>query len=382
MEKRTKQILLFITFGVMLFAMLMNLELVVKGLSSLMVLLLPVLIGLLLAFVLSVPMNGLEKLIARLFRKARHQPGQKLRSSLSLLLTMLCIVLVVVLAVKMTVPELVSSVKSVGALLKEKTPQLLAVLREYDIDISNISTQLETVNWEQLLQKLTSGAGSLLSSVLSATATTISWLTTMAFAIIIAVYVLLSKYDLARQSKKLLYARLKPQRADRICYIAIRIRDCYAKFISGQCVEAIILGLLIFVAFSICGLPYASLIAVLTAIFAFIPYIGAFASCVIGVLLCLVVNPMQGLICLIVYLCVQFVETQFIYPHVVGNSVGLSPLWTLVAALVGGKLFGLLGMIFFIPLTAAIYSLLREDTNERLKKKQLAQDWEAGDKSV
>lgn len=148
-------------------------------------------------------------------------------------------------------------------------------------------------------------------------------------------------------------------------------RDTYAKFLSGQCVEAIILGLLIFFAYSLFQLPYAGLIAFLTGLFAFIPYIGAFAACFIGAFLILLSAPSKVILCIVVYMVIQFIENQFIYPHVVGTSVGLSPLWTLIAALLGGKLFGLPGIIFFIPLVAVLYSLMREDTNRRLKEREV-----------
>ena len=145
--------------------------------------------------------------------------------------------------------------------------------------------------------------------------------------------------------------------------------------------EAILLGCLIVLAFSLFRLPYAGLTGFLTSLFAFVPYVGAFASCFIGALLTLLAAPSKVLLCVLVYLAVQFIENQFIYPHVVGNSVGLSPLWTLIAALLGGKMFGLPGIIFFIPLVAVIYSLVRENTNRKLKK-QAAAGGSAGIKGV
>ncbi len=154
-----------------------------------------------------------------------------------------------------------------------------------------------------------------------------------------------------------------------IKHIAQLSRETYAKFLSGQCVEAIILGMLMFIFFSIFRLPYAPLVAVVTAVCAFIPYIGAFTACVISAFLTLLVTPSKVILCIIVYNAVQFVENHFIYPHVVGSSVGLSPLLTLVAALVGGKLLGLTGIIFFIPMTAVIRTLIFESVEKRIRKK-------------
>ncbi|MBR6555246.1 MAG: AI-2E family transporter, partial [Clostridia bacterium] len=151
------------------------------------------------------------------------------------------------------------------------------------------------------------------------------------------------------------------------------VNRTFFKFLTGQCVDSLLLGVMLFIAFSLFGIPYASVVAVTTAVFSFIPYVGAFLACAVSILLILMVNPVKALVGLIVFLTVQFCEGQFLYPRVVGNSVGLSPLWTLVAALVGGELLGILGMIFFIPVGAVIYHLLRERADAALKKKAATQ---------
>lgn len=186
------------------------------------------------------------------------------------------------------------------------------------------------------------------------------------YTITVLIYVLIGWRELSSQSKRALYAYCKESVADRICHISKLAHDTYAKFLSGQCVEVMILGTLIFLSFSVAGIPYAGLTAVLTAAFAFVPYIGGFLSCAFGILFTLLAAPNKALLCLIVYQATQFVENQFIYPHVVGNSVGLSPFWTLLAVLLGGKLFGVLGMIFFIPLMALVSQLLHESIERRL----------------
>ena len=194
---------------------------------------------------------------------------------------------------------------------------------------------------------------------------------TIGISIVIMFYMLVSKKELQRQGRKLMYAYLKKEVAEKIEYIIELTYDTFSKFLSGQCLEAVILGSLIFIAFTIFRLPYAGLIAILTAIFSFIPYIGAFLACGIGVVLTLIASPQQAIMCFIVYQVVQFIENQFIYPYVVGNSVGLSPLLTLLAVLIGGNMFGVVGMIFFIPFVAVIYTLLRENTNKKLKQKNI-----------
>ena len=172
--------------------------------------------------------------------------------------------------------------------------------------------------------------------------------------------------SLCRHARKLVCAYLKPKYAEGILKFCRLFRQSFANFLTGQCGEAVILGLLMALAFAVFRIPYGSLVGVLTAICAIIPYVGAFISCVVSVFLVLLVNPLLALRCLIVYLAVQFVENQFIYPRVVGKSAGLPPLYTLIAAMIGGKLFGIIGIIFFIPLTAVLIELVKEDADRRL----------------
>lgn len=379
MKAETKRYMLLIAFGVGLYAALMNLGAVLDVVNRGLRLILPVILGLVFAFILSVPMNGFEKLLGKVWK------GKERRfiRPLSLLLTLVSIVLILVIVVTAAIPALVNSVGSVVELIQTRWPEWMAIVQERwpewtawldqaGIDLSQVTVWLEGLDFEQLFRQLTTGAGSLLSSAVDVVTTAVSTLGSCAFALIVAVYVLLDKRNLARQSRKLIYAYLSEQRADRLVHVATLARDTFSKFLSGQCTEAIILGLLIFFTFTLLRLPYAGLIAMLTGVCAFVPYVGAFVSCVIGTFLTLLVDPVKAIVCLAAYLIVQFVETQFIYPHVVGSSVGLSPLWTLIAALVGGNLFGLFGMVFFVPLTAMVYTLVREGINNRLAGKQAA----------
>lgn len=371
---KMKQIMLLIAFGVALFAALTNLTAVIGFAGMLVQLVYPVLLGMLLAFILNVPMRAFERLLRYLFGKSADKIV-KLIHALSLLLSLASVILVLVLVVTMLLPEIISSVNSIIALVQKRIPDWIALLNNYDIDttgISNwISGKLTKLDMESLIQQLGNGAGSVISSVAGIAASTVSAVANAGFAVIIAIYILVSKRDLSRQGKKLLYAHLKPSLAGEICRVMNLIMDTYCKFFSGQCLEALILGTLILLAFTAMKLPYASLIAVLTSVCALIPYVGAFVSFTIGTVLTLLADPSHVLLCVIVYLVVQFVENQIIYPHVVGSSVGLSPLWTLVAAILGGKLFGIVGVVLFIPMVAVVQQLLGEDTDRRLQEKNI-----------
>lgn len=370
MTRRTKQILLIITYTILLMALLLNIQMFLPFVQNLWAMLLPVFVGLMMAFVLNVPMSGIERALNKLTRK--NERGKKLPlRGISLLLTLLLIVLIVVLVCTMVIPELVTSVQSVDRMLQEKLPQVIAWLNTNEINIEGLNEQLAGLNLEQLASQLLSGAGSLVDSLVGVVASTVNVLSSGMISLVIAIYVLLSKETLSRQFRKLLYAMLRTNVANGMCNIGKLINETYTKFLGGQCLEACILGALMFIVFSIVGLPYAGLVAVLAAICSFIPYVGAFIACAVGAVLTLMTNPFQAIVCIVVYLVVQFVENQFVYPRVVGSSVGLSPLLTLLAVLAGGQLMGVVGMVFFIPLVSVVYTLLVGLVNSRLAEKQM-----------
>ena len=374
MDKKTRTYVFLIAFAVLVYAAAMHLAAVIGFLSRLVSLVLPLIIGLVLAFVLSVPMNGFEKVLNRLFSGAKRPLNQKIITALSFILTVAVVLCVVVLLFTLLIPQFVSSVRSVAEQVQLKLPEWMAILNSYNIDTTQMSDWTESLSVDGIISTLTGSAGVVLDSVVNISSTIVSLLINGGLGVVIMVYVLLTRRTLRRQCKRVLYAYLSRERADKILHISSLVYQTFSKFFSGQCLEACILGSLIFIAFSIARLPYAGLIAVLTAVCAFIPYVGAFLACFVGTLLTLLSSPTQALLCIIVYLVVQFVENQFIYPNVVGNSVGLPPLFTLLAVMLGGKLFGLLGMIFFIPVMAVVYTLVREDVQLRDERKPVPRD--------
>ena len=373
MDKKTmKSIAALIVFGILFYALVMHFSSVVGFVIGLGVVLLPIVIGLVIAFVLNVPMRAFERLIWWMFRKSKKKPHVKLVYIVSLLLTLICISLVITLVVTLAVPEIIDSGKSIYELLKQKIPQLLAFLEKHDIDTSKISSIIKDVDLASLIDKVGSGARDVISYVFKFATATVSGVASVVFAIVISLYVLISKDTVKRHTKKLLYSTAKKGFADKVCEIAALSDRIFSQYLSGQCIEACILGLLITISFSIFRLPYAAIIGIMTGISAFIPYVGAFIACFIGAFLILLISPMQAFISIVIFCVIQFIETQFIYPHVVGSSVGLSPLLTLLAALVGGILMGLFGIIFFIPLTAVLYTLIRGWVNSTLEKKKIS----------
>lgn len=371
MDKKTKTYMLLIAFAVFIYAAAMHFGAVLGFLGKLVSLVSPLIIGLVLAFVLSVPMSGFEKLLGKLLKGTKSPAKEKFLTVLSFLLTLASVLLLAVLVITMLIPELVSSIWGVVELIQHELPKWLTLLNSYNIDTQHINEWINSINLESFLATLTGSAGFVLDSVLNISTTIVSVVVNAGLGLVIMVYVLLTRKTLKHQCLRVLYAYLSRSHADNIVHVASLIHQTFSKFFSGQCLESCILGSLIFIAFSIARLPYAGLIAVLTGICAFIPYVGSFISCSMGTLLILLSNPAQALLCLVVYLAVQFIENQFIYPNVVGNSVGLPPLFTLLAVMLGGKLFGVLGMIFFIPLMAVVYALVREDIQRRDERKPI-----------
>lgn len=370
MEPKTKQYLLVTVVGVTLFVALLRLSTVLAFAAELVDLVLPILAGGILALFINVPMSGLEKRLKRLFRKARKQPSDKAIHLISFSVTLLGVVLVLVLALTLLIPELVQSFHSLYLQIEANIPRWTAYLSAQNADTGWLMSWLEGINWEQLLHKITAGIDTVLINAVSAVSATVNIAVTASFALIISIYMSLGSESLCRHARTLVCAYLKPNHAAGLLKFCRAFRQSFANFLTGQCSEAVILGVLMTLAFSVFRIPYGSLVGMLTAICAIIPYVGALISCVVSVFLVLLVDPVLAVRCLIVYLAVQFIENQFIYPRVVGKSVGLSPLYTLVAAMIGGKLFGIIGIIFFIPLTAVILELVKEDACRRLRAKE------------
>ena len=379
METKTKQYAIITVIGVTLFAALLNFSTVLAFAGKVINLILPVIVGGILALFINVPMRSIEKRLERFFQKVKKRPTGRWINIISFVLTLICVALVLVLALTLLIPELVRSFQSLYAQIEANIPLWTAYLNRTDTGLEWLRDWIDNTDWEQWLHSVSDGIDVALASAVDAVSSTVNTAVTGAFAFIISIYLSLGRENLSRHAKKLVFAYLKPKYADGLLKFCRLFRQAFANFLTGQCGEAVILGLLMALAFAVFRISYGSLVGVLTAICAIIPYVGAFISCVVSVFLVLLVDPLLALRCLIVYLAVQFVENQFIYPRVVGKSVGLPPLYTLIAAMIGGKLFGIIGIIFFIPLTAVLIELVKEDAGRRLHSR--AQN-EAGQKGA
>lgn len=374
MATKNRRDILLLILAVVLFAVLMNFSFLLSLSKRFFTLIFPIILGLIFALILNAPMRCFEKIFDKCFSRMKKKPSVKIKYSVSLLLSVLSIFLVFVIVFTMAIPKLLESVKGLIVLIDEKIPDFLLFIEKYGFDTSTVTDKIAEFDVEKVIKNLTQGALSVFSTAVDATKIAVKFFTTAVFSFIVAIYLLLDKNNVSRQFKKLCYAFLPSGKVDSLYKTAYLVRDTFTKFLSGQCLEALILGVLIFILFSIFSLPYASLIAVMAAVLSFVPYIGSFVALVVGTFLILISDPKKALICVIVYLVAQFIEQHFIYPHVVGNSVGLSPFYTIVAALLGGQLFGVFGMVFFIPLFSVVFALIRDYSNYKVIKNEKSND--------
>ena len=221
---------------------------------------------------------------------------------------------------------------------------------------------------------LKNGAGNVLGTTFSVAMTLINSVMNFVIGFVFACYILLQKEKLSVQIRKVLYAFLPGKAVRQILKVASLSYRTFSNFVTGQCVEAVILGSMFVVAMTVFRLPYALLVGVVIAFTALIPIFGAFIGCVIGAFLIFMVNPVQALGFVVLFLVLQQIEGNLIYPHVVGGSVGLPSIWVLAAVSIGGSLMGVVGMLIFIPIVSVVYALFREVVYLKLKQKKMEPD--------
>lgn len=333
----------------------------------------PFILGAAIAFVLNVPMRRIESSLSHVLKK-----GSRLLRPVSMALSILLVAGVLFLVMFVVAPQLVrtllglqSSIPVFFGEVRQWLEQLFAENPQILINMEQIQ-----IDWQQLfndsLKFLKNGAGSMLDTTFSAAISIVNGMSTFLIGFIFSIYILLQKENLIRQIKKLLAAFLPERTVEGIVRIAALTSRTFSNFFTGQCMEAVILGSMFFIVLVVLRLPYALLIGVLIAFTALIPVFGAFIGWAVGAFLMLIISPMDALLFSVVFFTLQQIEGNMIYPHVVGNSVGLPSIWVLVAVTLGGSMMGVVGMLIFIPLCSVLYTLLRDTVNERLKRRKLS----------
>ncbi len=410
LNKQTfRKLLILVGFGVLLNFAVQHLDTLDGAFSWVFAIIEPFVLGGVLAFILNVPMRAVERflfppkktsvietvlikegelqdkageVIRNSIPGAKKQPPKRprfdidrIRRPVSMIVTLLLVAAVVALVFRIVLPELVRTGTNLVANLPgyfdtaylwvnktlEDNPTLLAYVNDLvsQLDWEALSSRmLDFLQESELIQNIFGTASSLVGGVVTAF-----------IGIVFAFYLLTRKEQLARQCKMILSAFLPRGVVERVVRIARLTSSTFSHFLSGQCTEAVILGFLFFIAMSVFKFPYALLCSVLIGFTALIPIFGAFFGCIVSALLILMVEPQKALWFVIMFLILQQVEGNLIYPHVVGSAVGLPSLWVLVAVTVGGSMFGILGMLFFIPLASVLYAILRDTVYRRLRRR-------------
>ena len=373
-----KKIRELIVFTALLVVALWKFDVVLDVLKTIGQIIFPFILGGAIVFVINVPMSFLEKKIFENVKK-ENKTARKLARPVSLLLTIVLVVGVIALVMIGVIPQLTKTMGSLMINITDFIPQIKIWIRDFFHDnreIMNLVDQVQfnpdqAIRWG--ISLLGNGAGNMMNTTVSAVGSVVSGLATFFIAFSFACYVLFQKEKLHVQIRKVLFAFLPKQKAEAFLKVCSLTYRTFANFLTGQCLEAVILGCMFVVTLSILRMPYALLIGVLIAFTALIPIFGAFIGCAVGSFLIFMVSPKQAIIFIIVFLVLQQIEGNLIYPHVVGESVGLPSIWVLAAVTIGGNLMGIVGMLVFIPLLSVVYTIFRKVVYQRLKKRHIKQ---------
>lgn len=374
-NKRDTVRTVIILCGVVLFAyVLFNFDKVSSMFSWLINILMPFVIGFAIAFVVNVPMKGLEKVLF----KNKDSRLYRFRRPVCLILSFLCIIAVLTFAITMIIPEMSKTI----TMFAEKLPSAMDDIQRKAIKLMKDQPEIVdkiksiNINWDALISNVVgivkNGGSSVLSSTFSIASSVVGAVVDVLVGLFFACYILAQKETLEKQVKGVLYAVFREEKADRFIQTCVLADKTFSKFISGQCLEACILGLMFFITMTIFRIPYALTVSIIIAVFALIPVVGAFVGCFAGTIMILVEDPKRAIVFLIIFVVLQQIEGNFIYPHVVGGSVGLPSIWVLVAVMLGGDMLGILGMLIFVPLFSVLYAMSEEYVVKRLRDKGIS----------
>ena len=337
----------------------------------------PFLVGGVLAFILNVPMRAIET-------KLKFIKSEKILRIVAILLTLLAIALVIAGVVMLLIPQIKDTVDLLLTQLPDfylrvqgQVYEFLAAHPELN-EWVNSSIDLEQFDWSAILEKIagfvSSGVGTVISGAVAAVKDIFGVVFNMVISIVFAFYCLACKETLARQGRRLAYCLLKEKNADFLVRVMRMTNAAFSNFVTGQCLEAVILGLMFVPTMALFKMPYIPLICVLITVTALVPLVGAFVGCALGAFFILVADPMLAVGFVIMFLVIQQIEGNLIYPRVVGESIGLPGMWVLLAVAVGGGFFGVGGMFLFVPLASVLYTLIREFTQSRLVERNIDPD--------
>jgi len=352
-----KKCILLITYTVLLVALIVKIDLVLGFVSTVLKLLTPIFIGLALAFILNRPYNFFERIFESVFKKRKI-----FVKPLALIIVYLLLFGVLSTIVTFLIPQLVDSVNTFYNSVGRYSEKLNNI-------IGNLSGYINGINFSAFIQDITNISSNLFkglfSNVINFTANAVGGFINIVLGVILSIYILSDKKRLRRQFDELFAAYLPPKFYEKVKHILSMANEIFSQFVTGQFIEAIILGALCFIGMMIFGFDYPLLISVIIAVTSIIPVAGPIIGAIPAVFILLMAEPLQALWFIVFLIILQQLEGNLIYPRVVGDKIGLPALWVLIAIIVGGGLAGILGILLIVPTTSLIYQLVKKDVNQK-----------------
>ena len=371
LEKYKKDIIKLILFTIIIIFAFINIKAIGSFLAYLINIFMPFIIGIFIAFILNVLLNFVENKLFKKLNNKNYKTWSKLKRPVSVIITFIIIITIIVFILGLLIPQLQNTVILFTKNFDTYKEQTIEILNNFGINsesINNYSTSINNLK-NEITSYINNNRNEIMQITIGVASSFLGSITSIIIGIVFAIYILLKKEDLSRQFKKILKAYLPEKYERRIEEIANLSNITFGNFISGQCLEALIIGLLCFIGMLILQIPYASTISVLVGFTALIPIFGAFIGTFIGAFLIFMVEPFKALIFIIFIIILQQLEGNIIYPKVVGKSVGLPSIWVMVAVTIGASIYGVLGMILSVPLCSILYSIIKTDVNLKIEEK-------------
>ncbi|MFQ6868862.1 MAG: AI-2E family transporter [Thomasclavelia ramosa] len=360
-----KKILEIVLIGIGCYWALNNFQIILDIFNSILAVIMPFLLGIMIAFILNVLMIRIEKILSRFILDKKYTSFKRV---ISIIVSLLIVIEVIGIIITLIIPELTNAIKVIVKSFPETFEQLQVWINQNGNSFPQLETWINSVDLNSIASELSGLFKIGLTGMLGSTVDVISMFFTsilnLVVGIVFALYILMSKETLKRQSHKLIDAYIPKRISVKLLEVGTLARTTFSNFVIGQTVEAFILGTLCAVGMAVLNLPYAPMVGSLVGITAFVPIVGAFIGGGIGAFMILTVDPMQALIFIIFLVVLQQLEGDLIYPRVVGSSVGLPSIWVLFAVTVGGGLWGITGMLFSVPVLSVVYALIKGHVNK------------------
>lgn len=367
-----KKILEIVLIGIGCYWALNNFQIILDIFNSILAVIMPFLLGIMIAFILNVLMIRIEKILSRFILDKKYTSFKRV---ISIIVSLLIVIGVIGIIITLIIPELTNAIKVIVKSFPETFEQLQVWINQNGNSFPQLETWINSVDLNSIASELSGLFKIGLTGMLGSTVDVISMFFTsilnLVVGIVFALYILMSKETLKRQSHKLIDAYIPKRISVKLLEVGTLARTTFSNFVIGQTVEAFILGTLCAAGMAVLNLPYAPMVGSLVGITAFVPIVGAFIGGGIGAFMILTVDPMQALIFIIFLVVLQQLEGDLIYPRVVGSSVGLPSIWVLFAVTVGGGLWGITGMLFSVPVLSVVYALIKGHVNKSVTKPKI-----------